>query len=220
MTWIKICGTTNLEDALTAVDAGADALGFVFYEKSPRKIDLESAREIVEKLPLNIEKVGVFVDEPVAKILRTVARAGLTAAQLHGVKSRKPEFIRALKTGRDLKLFLVLPATEINSGLDWPENGETGISAVFFDSGTPQLPGGTGRTFDWKAAASGIQSIGEKLKVVVGGGLNSANVADAIRILKPWGADVASGVEASPGKKDPEKVRAFIDAVRKIEKKS
>jgi phosphoribosylanthranilate isomerase len=220
MTWIKICGTTNLEDALTAVDAGADALGFVFYEKSPRRIDLESARTIVEKLPLNIEKVGVFVDEPVAKILRTVARAGLTAAQLHGVKSRKPEFIQALKTGRDLKLFLVLPATEINSGLDWPKNGETAISAVFFDSGTPQLPGGTGRTFDWKAAASGIQSIGEKLKVVVGGGLNSANVVDAIRILKPWGADVASGVEASPGKKDPEKVRAFIDAVRNIEKKS
>jgi phosphoribosylanthranilate isomerase len=220
MTWIKICGTTNLEDALTAVDAGADALGFVFYEKSPRKIDLESARKIVEKLPLNIEKVGVFVDEPVAKILRTVARAGLTAAQLHGVESRKPEFIRALKTGRDLKLFLVLPATEINSGLNWPKDAETGISAVFFDSGTPQLPGGTGRTFDWKAAASGIQSIGEKLKVVVAGGLNSANVADAIRILKPWGADVASGVEASPGKKDPEKVRAFIDAVRKIEKKS
>jgi len=220
MTWIKICGTTNLEDALTAVDAGADALGFVFYEKSPRRIDLESARKIVEKLPLNIEKVGVFVDEPVAKILRTVARAGLTAAQLHGVNSRKPEFIRALTTGRDLKVFLVLPATEINSGLDWPENRETGISAVFFDSGTPQLPGGTGRTFDWKAAASGIQSIGERLKVVVGGGLNSTNVADAIRILKPWGADVASGVEASPGKKDPEKVRAFIDAVRKIEKKS
>src|SRR4030088_3432001 len=136
MTWIKICGTTNLEDALTAVDAGADALGFVFYQKSPRKIDLESAREIVEKLPLNIEKVGVFVDEPVAKILRTVDRAGLTAAQLHGVKSRRPEFIRALKTGRDLKLFLALPATEINSGLDWPKNGETGISAVFFDSGT------------------------------------------------------------------------------------
>ena len=220
MTWIKICGTTNLEDALTAVDAGADALGFVFYDKSPRKLDLESAREIVEKLPLNIEKVGVFVDEPVAKILRTVARAGLTAAQLHGVNSRKPEFIRALTTGRDLKVFLVLPATEISSGLDWPENRETGISAVFFDSGTPQLPGGTGRTFDWKAAASGIQSIGERLKVVVGGGLNSTNVADAIRILKPWGADVASGVEASPGKKDPEKVRAFIDAVRKIEKKS
>ncbi len=220
MTWIKICGTTNLEDALTAVQAGADALGFVFYEKSPRKIDLESAREIVKNLPPNIETVGVFVDEPVEKILNAVAEAGLTAAQLHGAESRKPDFIEALKIGRDLKLFLVLPATEISAGLESNVNGESGVSAVFFDSGTPQLPGGTGRTFDWKAAASGIQAISKKLKVVVAGGLNSTNVADAIRILKPWGVDVASGVEARPGKKDPQKVRAFIDAVRKLEKKS
>jgi phosphoribosylanthranilate isomerase len=219
MTWIKICGTTNLEDALTAVDAGADALGFVFYEKSPRRTHVEAARGIVKNLPLNIEKVGVFVNEPVEKILNTVAQAGLTAAQLHGVESRKPEFLQTLKTGRNLKLFLVLPSAEIDRALDWNRNGAV-ISAVFLDSGTPQLPGGTGRTFDWKTAASGIQAIGEKLKVVVAGGLKPTNVADAIRILKPWGVDVASGVEASPGKKDPKKVRAFIDAVRKVEKKS
>ena len=220
MTWIKICGTTNLGDALTAVQAGADALGFVFYEKSPRKIDRASAGEIVKNLPPKIEKVGVFVDEPVEKILNTVAHAGLTAVQLHGSQSRKPEFIEALKIGRDLKLFVVLPATEISGDPGWSVDGESGISAVFFDSGTPQLPGGTGRTFDWKTAASGIRRISEKLKVVVAGGLNSTNVADAIRILRPWGVDVASGVEARPGKKDPLKVRAFIDAVRKLEKKS
>ena len=116
MTWIKICGTTNLEDALTAVEAGADALGFVFYEKSPRKIDLESARQIVKQLPPEIEKVGVFVDEPVEKILNMVSQAGLTAAQLHGAESRKPEFIEALNIGRDeLKLFLVLPSAEIDA---------------------------------------------------------------------------------------------------------
>jgi phosphoribosylanthranilate isomerase len=222
MTWIKICGTTNLEDALTAVNAGADALGFVFYEKSPRKIDPESAREIVAKLPPNIEKVGVFVNEPVEKILHTVAQAGLTAVQLHGIESRKRGFIQALKIGRELKLFVVLPAIEIDGGLDWNENenGKAAISAVFFDSGTFQLPGGTGRVFDWKTAASRIQVIGEKVKVVVAGGLKSTNVTDAIRILKPWGVDVASGVEARPGKKDPEKVRAFIDAVRNVEKKN
>jgi len=220
MTWIKICGTTNLEDALNAIEAGADALGFVFYEKSPRRINVETVREIVENLPPHIEKVGVFVNEPVEKILDMVAETGLTAAQLHGVKSRRPEFIQALKTGRDLKLFLVLPATEITRGPEGQVNGGASISAVFFDSGTPQLPGGTGRTFDWKIAASGIEAIGEKLKVVVAGGLNSTNVADAIRILRPWGVDVASGVEAWPGKKDPEKVRAFIDAVRKVEKKN
>lgn len=218
MTWIKICGTTNLEDALTAVEAGADALGFVFYEKSPRKVDLESAREIVKNLPPNIERVGVFVNEPVEKILSTVAQAGLTAAQLHGAESRKPEFIEALKINRDLKLFLVLSAAEI--GDESNVNGETGISAVFFDSGTPQLPGGTGKTFDWKTAAPVIKTIREKVKVVVAGGLNSTNVADAIRILKPWGVDVVSGVEAMPGKKDPLKVRSFINAVRNIEEKN
>ncbi len=218
MTWIKICGTTNLEDALTAVEAGADALGFVFYEKSPRKVDLESAREIVKNLPPNIERVGVFVNEPVERILSTVAQAGLTAAQLHGAESRKPEFMEALKINRDLKLFLVLSAAEI--GDESNVNGETGISAVFFDSGTPQLPGGTGKTFDWKTAAPGIKTIREKVKVVVAGGLNSTNVADAIRILKPWGVDVVSGVEAMPGKKDPLKVRSFINAVRNIEEKN
>jgi phosphoribosylanthranilate isomerase len=220
MTWIKICGTTNLDDALTAVDAGADALGFVFYEKSPRKINPESAREIVKNLPSKIEKVGVFVNESVETILDTAAQTGLTAAQLHGFESRKPEFVRELRIGRDLKIFLVLPATEISKGFEWSKNADSGVSGAFFDSGTPQLPGGTGRVFDWKAAASGIQAICEKLNVIVAGGLNSTNVADAIRILKPWGVDVASGVEARPGKKDPEKVRAFIDAVRQTEKKN
>lgn len=218
MTWIKICGTTNLEDALTAVEAGADALGFVFYEKSPRNVDLESVREIVKNLPPNIERVGVFANDPVERILSTVAQAGLTAAQLHGAESRKPEFIEALKIGRDLKLFLVLSAAEI--GNESNVNGESGISAVFFDSGTPQLPGGTGKTFDWEKAAPGIQTIGEKVKVVVAGGLNPTNVADAIRILKPWGVDVVSGVEARPGKKDPLKVRSFINAIRNIEEKN
>lgn len=220
MTWIKICGITNLEDAQTAVDAGADALGFVFYEKSPRKIALETTRTIVTRLPSNIEKVGVFVNEAVEKILNTVAQAGLTGVQLHGVESRTLEFIRALKTSRDLKVFLVLPAADIGAGLDWNENEKASISAVFFDSGTPQLPGGTGKIFDWNIAASGIKAVGRNLKVVVAGGLNSTNVADAIRILKPWGVDVSSGVEAKPGKKDPAKIRAFIDAVRKTEEKS
>lgn len=220
MTWVKICGTTNLQDALAAVEAGADALGFVFYEKSPRRIDPETARGIVENLPPHIERVGVFVDEPVATILETVAKAGLTAAQLHGAASRKPEFIQALKTGASLKVFLVLSGAEIDGGVDWNEVERSGMSAVFLDSGTPQVPGGTGKTFDWKTAASRIQPVADKLRIVVAGGLTAGNVADAIRTLKPWGVDVASGVEAGPGKKDPEKVRAFIGAVRKLEKKN
>lgn len=204
---------------MTAVDAGADALGFVFYEKSPRKIDAETARGITAKLPPHIERVGVFVSETAETVLHTVAQAGLTAAQLHGNEYRQAKVLRSLKSAPDLKLFLVLPADEINDALDWGENAGV-VGAVFFDSGTPQLPGGTGKAFDWKAAASGIEAISRKLNVVVAGGLNPANVAEAIRILKPWGVDVASGVEAKPGKKDPAKVRAFVDAVQGAEKKS
>lgn len=220
MTWVKICGTTNLEDALSAVEAGADALGFVFYGKSPRRIDPATAREIVEKLPSNVDKVGVFVDEPVATILETAAMIGLTGAQLHGAACRKPEFIQALKAGSSLKVFLVLSAAEIDGGVDWNEIRRSSVSAVFLDSGTPQVPGGTGKVFDWKTAASGIQPVTGKLRIVVAGGLTSRNVTEAVRILKPWGVDVASGVEGRPGKKDPEKIRAFIDAVRKLEEKN
>ncbi len=217
MIWIKICGTTNLEDALTAVEAGADALGFIFYEQSPRKIDPATARRIAEELPPNIERVGVFVNESVEKILNTVMQAGLTAVQLHGIDSRRPEFIRSLQKSRELRIFLVLRADEI-SGFDTPGHGEGSISAVFVDSGTSQLPGGTGKTFDWRGAAAGVEGIKRNSNLVVAGGLNPGNVAEAIRILKPWGVDVASGVEAKPGKKNSEKVRAFIEAVRSAEK--
>jgi phosphoribosylanthranilate isomerase len=218
MIWIKICGTTNLEDALTAVEAGADALGFVFYEKSPRKIDPETARTISEQLPPNIEKVGVFVNEPVETVLNTVVQAGLTAVQLHGVEPRGAEYIRALRAGGEMKIFLVLQADEIG-GFDAIEINKAGIT-VFLDSGTPQVPGGTGKTFDWSGSTAGVEAIRKHVNVVVAGGLNKDNVSDAIHILKPWGVDVASGVEAKPGKKDPEKVRAFVDAVRNAEKKT
>ena len=118
MTWIKICGTTNLEDARLAVEAGADALGFVFYEKSPRKIDPEAAGKITAELPAGIEKVGVFVEEPVQRILLTVAQAGLTAVQLHGDRYLEPGFLQQLKNSRDLKVFLVVPAEKLGSP-DW-----------------------------------------------------------------------------------------------------
>jgi phosphoribosylanthranilate isomerase len=217
MTWIKICGITNLEDALTAVDDGADALGFVFYEKSPRKADAEVVRAITARLPGRIERVGVFVDESVEGILNTVARVGLTAVQLHGSASGKPEFIQRLTASAHLRIFRVLRADEVDSAFSSKESARNGINAFFLDSGTPEMPGGTGRVFDWKAAASRVEAIGKYAKVVVAGGLNSTNAAEAIRILRPWGVDVSSGVEAKPGKKDPEKIRAFISAVRRTD---
>jgi phosphoribosylanthranilate isomerase len=233
MTWIKICGTTNLEDALLAVEAGADALGFVFYEKSPRNITPEAAKEIIAQLPTEIQKVGVFAEASAIRSAEISMLCGLTDLQLHVSEiSRQPPGVPHT-TGAGLKrVFLVFSAPDLMGGepgihvdfgaigklprsetLDWSP-----IDTVFLDSGTPEQPGGTGRTFDWEKAAPLVERMKENAKVVVAGGLNPDNVTDAIRILKPWGVDVVSGVEASPGKKDPEKVRAFIRAVRQSEK--
>ena len=243
MTWIKICGTTNLEDALTAVDAGADALGFVFYEKSPRKIDVETAREIVVKLPARVEKVGVFVGESADEWPRDVLNVGLTSVQQYfGFKARvQPKNAKA--AGIDgfpvpPKIYVALPVArfleeeEEFKGLadfaKWKKNLskecsllEGLLDTIVLDSGDLRQPGGTGNTFDWNKAvpiAEGMRQGGVKL--IVAGGLTPANVGDAIGVLKPWGVDVASGVEARPGKKDPEKVRAFVRAVRETDRKA
>ncbi len=220
MTWIKICGITNLEDARTAVEAGADALGFVFYEKSPRNVRPKAVREIVSQLPVKTEKVGVFVGNSVGR--RTVYQAGLTAVQVH---SRSP--FPSRRALRDLslvsgKLFIVVPADRMFKdrfgGFRWWAEAKDKVSAIFLDSGTPEQAGGTGKAFDWMKAAPVLSAIGGDFRFVIAGGLTPSNVCEAILILKPWGVDVSSGVEARPGKKDPEKVRAFITAVRNAEK--
>ena len=134
--------------------------------------------------------------------------------QLHGVASRRPEFIRSLKDGRELKIFLVLQAGEVS---DFEASGHNRGDIGAPSSSIPvrhNSRAATGKTFDWRAAAAGVEAIKANSNLVVAGGLNSSNVTEAIRILKPWGVDVASGVEARPGKKDPEKIRAFIEAVR------
>ncbi|HEX4486749.1 MAG TPA: phosphoribosylanthranilate isomerase [Terriglobales bacterium] len=196
MTWIKICGITNLEDAQTAVDAGADALGFVFYPKSPRHTNAGTVKAICSKIPVEIEKVGVFVNQ-------AQEFPELTAIQMHFTGEEKTF------PGTPLKKYLAMSPGDsvVNESID----------AVFLDSGTPDQPGGTGKTFDWEASRPLVQDLGKKYRVVVAGGLTPANVAEAIRILKPWGVDVSSGVEATPGKKDPQKVRDFINAVRQVE---
>ena len=221
MTWIKICGITNLEDALAAADAGADALGFVFYKNSSRNIDPEKVREIVAQLPPKVEKVGVFVDsESPQRILEVAERAELTALQLHVGSS----FAGGNHVGGDSgnrKIYLALPAAQfLDAGGQWGGSNQrsSAISAIFLDSGTSQQPGGTGKAFDWQKAALLVEAMAKTTNVVVAGGLNPLNVAEAIRILKPWGVDVASGVEATPGNKDPKKVQAFIAAVRRTER--
>jgi phosphoribosylanthranilate isomerase len=237
MTWVKICGITNLEDARVAVEAGADALGFVFYDKSPRNIEPDVAHQIISALPEDVEQVGVFV-EGLGLSPADVRGVGLTAIQmgmvLPAAALEDPVIgMRFTHFPKPVKLFLSLPMTYVledakkiddltesfrhlrKRGPEQPEVPEGLFDAFFLDSGTRQQPGGTGHAFDWDKAvpvAEGMREGG--LKLVVAGGLTPKNVTEAMGILKPWGVDVSSGVEARPGKKDPEKVRAFVAAVR------
>jgi phosphoribosylanthranilate isomerase len=242
MTWVKICGITNLEDAQTAVAAGADALGFVFYEKSPRNIDPEAARKIVEKLPAEAEKVGVFVAGSGIEWDDIFCRVGLTAVQ-HQVSftnrapqgspkavcidgfPRKPKFFVSLPVSTflgDEQTIKSLAADFAHLRRERPGQPllPDGVFDTFFlDSGSSQHPGGTGQPFDWEKAVPIAEAMRQGgLKLVIAGGLTPSNVGEAIRILKPWGVDVSSGVEERPGKKDAKKVPAFIAAVRQIEK--
>jgi phosphoribosylanthranilate isomerase len=242
MTWVKICGITNLEDALTAVEAGADALGFVFYEKSPRNVAPETVRDIVRQMPAHIEKVGVFVGNFPKNFLELVHELSLSASQLHVGEhvgaTREPTAYGLGCFPQGFKNYLSAPAnwlTEsedqarsftssvtraINCGRSNPEADalRNFFQTIFLDSSSLQQPGGTGVAFDWQKAAPIVEQLKQVVRVVVAGGLNSTNVTEAIHILKPWGVDVSSGVESTPGKKDPEKVRAFVSAVRKAER--
>lgn len=258
MTWIKICGITNLDDALAAVDAGANALGFVFSPKSPRHLPASAALAIASQLPPRILKVGVFVDQTVAEVCETARLVGIDVAQLHG--QQDPEFsralFRALSNGSERpNIFRAWPARLFDTppgesvgwdpvavGLVEPDEAYKGkrvqkihvaqngdlflethgfrpgvISGVLLDSSTATTPGGTGRTFDWERVQPWAGIINSISKLVVAGGLDPANVQNAIHLLHPWGVDVSTGVECAPGKKDHRKVRAFIQAVRAMD---
>ena len=229
MTWVKICGMTNLEDALVAVDAGADAVGFVFYEKSSRCVSVEMAREICAKLPESVEKVGVFVNATAEVVIETSRHVRLTVAQVYpnsagGLPEFDDEFFRRAQC--DVIIGLPAKALESVSGGEptafWLSTRTLRrILALLIDSGSVDLPGGSGKTFDWSQGVfirEGIKRLGTSL--IVAGGLAPENVAKAINIFRPWGVDVASGVEAAPGKKDPEKVRAFVRAVRECDRRA
>jgi phosphoribosylanthranilate isomerase len=218
MTWIKICGITNLEDALTAIDAGADALGFVFYEKSPRKIEPETARKIVGELPGTIEKVGVFVNQTEESVCALADEAGLTAIQLHG-DNEDPHVADLIAEHRPHLKVIVGISMHHAKPEGWAMMWRPDVVHAFLvDAGNSSNYGGTGKTFDWQISQPSIEVIARLGRVIVAGGLDPTNVSVAIHTLKPWGVDVASGVEASPGKKDPERVRAFVNAVRETGK--
>jgi phosphoribosylanthranilate isomerase len=218
MTWVKICGITNLEDARVAAEAGADALGFVFYEKSPRRVDAEKVREIIRQLPKDLEKVGVFVHADVKTICETVDRTGINAVQVHG-DHEDPHVVDQVSGQRpDLRFFVAISMRQPNPG-GWAMMWQPDIVQAFLlDSGSSSQLGGTGERFDWEESVPVSDAIKRFGRTVVAGGLTPQNVAEAIAVLRPFGVDVSSGVEASPGKKDPEKVRAFVQAVRAAEK--
>jgi len=218
MTWVKICGITNLEDALQSVEAGADALGFVLYAKSPRKAGVETTREIIRELPGDIEKVGVFVDHEPEQVREIVLQTGLTTVQLHGKQLLDRVWSEKLSVEQSLgvrKMIPVIPGDSLKDrGVLISEGAPDKVFALLFDSQSNGNMGGTGATFDWRGTRAMVQVISLKIPVIVAGGLNALNVAEAIRLLQPFGVDVSSGVEARPGKKDPAKVHAFIQAVR------
>ncbi len=205
--WVKICGTTNLEDARVAVEAGADALGFIFAP-SPRRISPKEAKRIIAELPKGVEKVGVFVNQKAEIILDTAETAGLTAVQLHGDES--PELAREMRRN-GLRAYKVLTLRALERGGDEFKNA---IDALFLDAGTAEKRGGTGKKFDWDDAAPFVRLLRRKVNVVIAGGLDPGNVPQAIELFRPWGVDVVSGVEREPGRKDHEKVRAFVKAAK------
>jgi len=195
---VKICGITSESDALLAVALGADAVGFVFAP-SPRQVSPRAVELIVDRLPRHIMTVGVFRDEAPARVVEIVNSIGLGAAQLHGhetteqsrwVAARVPFTIRAFPAGHG----------------DIARVADYGAQALLVDSASP----GSGRVFDWRLA----EGVADPTRLIVSGGLHAANVADAIAHLRPMGVDVSSGVEASPGQKDPQKLRAFVTAAR------
>jgi len=200
---VKICGITNLADAQAAVDTGADALGFMFYEPSARNIAPAAAREIIAQLPPRVAKVGVFVNAPAEVIHRMTAECGLDTVQLHGEET--PEFcaqFAPLKVWKAVRVraessLRALPAYETDAWL--------------LDSYVAGHAGGTGEKFNWELAVA-AKALGRP--IILAGGLTPANIAAAVQQVRPFGVDVSSGVEAAPGRKDAAKMRAFIAAAK------
>lgn len=222
--WVKICANTNLEDAKLAAELGADAVGFVFAP-SKRQVTAEQVAAIVPHLPDSVEKVGVFMTHDAAEIVGIARAAGLTGVQLHG--GFDLELARRLRVqlGDHVTIIQTLHWIVDSAANDDVDNAsevkarlheiarEPAIGRVLIDSKIGGASGGSGVSFDWRAAIETFA--GSERRLIVAGGLRSENVAEAIEALHPWGVDVASGVEAEAGLKDSEKLRVFIEIARR-----
>jgi phosphoribosylanthranilate isomerase len=202
---VKICGITNQADGMVAAEAGADALGFVFYSQSPRGISVEAAAAVTRQLPPFIMRVGVFVNAPEDLVVQAIRECGLSLLQFHGDES--PEY--CLRFGlMSMKAFRIRDATSLQALHSY------GTDAWLLDAYSPGKPGGTGETFNWDLA---LEARRWGRPIFLAGGLTPENVSEAVRRAKPYGVDVSSGVEAAPGRKDPAKVIAFIRAAKAVE---
>ncbi len=202
MTEIKICGITNFDDALAAHESGADALGFIFYPKSPRYVSPEKAKEIIENLPREITRVGVFVNHRAEEVKEIIEFCGLNLVQLHG--NETPGYCCQFTASIVIKAFSPWTENDLQLLKDYP------VRAVLLDTYDPGLYGGTGKTSNWELASK----IRESHPLILSGGLNMDNIRAAIEIVSPHAVDINSGVESSPGKKDHDKVRKIIKIVR------
>jgi phosphoribosylanthranilate isomerase len=207
MVKVKICGITSAEDAEVAVTAGAHALGFVMFRKSPRFVEPRVVRAIISELPPFVLPIGVFVNEEADRVRTLMDQCGLALAQLHGDESASycenlgRPVLKALRL-KDRGTFLALAEFQ----------GRANVRGFVIDAYSDQLYGGTGRTVDWALAAEVAQSV----PMLLAGGLTPSNLAEAIRQVHPYGVDVSSGVEERPGIKDPGKVKAFLEAARLV----
>ena len=208
MVKLKICGITSLEDARAAVEAGADYLGFNFYRPSPRYIAPERAREIIESLPRDIVAVGIFVNEPSPeRVLAVVERSGVAMAQLHG---DEPSAYCEQVSRPVLKALRVKDRISALSIAEY--QGRAGVRGFVLDAFSDRAYGGTGTLVDWSLAAE----IAKTCRILLAGGLTPDNVADAVKAVRPYGVDVSSGVESSPGKKDHGRMHAFVQSARLV----
>lgn len=204
LTRVKICGITNLEDALTAVEAGADALGFVFVPDTPRFVKPDQVAAIVAELPPFVATVGLFASKDAARMRAIVDLCRLDAIQLHADVS--PDFCRNLDR-RIIKAVRVKDESSLSILSDFD------VNAFLLDAYVEGKLGGTGKVFDWSLALQ-AKDYG---RIIVAGGLNPDNVSQAVHYVKPYGVDVSSGVESQPGRKNSDKVRKFIKAVKSVE---
>ena len=201
-TWVKICGITNLADAQLAAEEHADALGFVFYAKSPRSVTIPAAAEISRQIPPVIMRVGVFVNGLKAEVERAAGECGLSLLQFHG--SEPPEYCTQFSL-MSMKAFRIRDVETLKELPKYPTD------MWLLDAFSPEMLGGTGEAFNWDLAVE-AQKFGKPM--FLAGGLTPENVAEAVRKVRPFGVDVSSGVENAPGKKDHQKIRDFIARVR------